>query len=200
MSEAFAPSPYLERRNRIETYFDRTAIDAWTQLTSDAPVSKIRETVRAGRDRMRNILLSRLPQDLHGARVLDAGCGSGALSVEAARRGAHVVGVDISEKLIELAQDRLPSDVDPAQVTFLAGDMLDEAHGRFDYAVFMDSLIHYEPDDAVQALERLAPRVSRAIQFTHAPRTAALSVMHAVGRIFPRGDRAPAITPMGEFG
>ncbi len=32
--------------------------------------------------------------------------------------------------------------------------------------------------------------------FTFAPRTPALSVMHAIGRRFPRGDRAPAIEPV----
>jgi magnesium-protoporphyrin O-methyltransferase len=30
---------------------------------------------------------------------------------------------------------------------------------------------------------------------TLAPRTPALTVMHNVGKIFPRGDRAPAIVP-----
>ena len=50
------PSRYEHRRGQIETYFDRTAADAWARLTSDAPVSGIRATVRAGRDRMRGIL------------------------------------------------------------------------------------------------------------------------------------------------
>ena len=50
----------------------------WERLTSDAPVSRIRQTVREGRDRMRALMLSRLPEDLRGARVLDAGCGAGA--------------------------------------------------------------------------------------------------------------------------
>jgi magnesium-protoporphyrin O-methyltransferase len=52
---------YQERRGKIETYFDRTAADAWSKLTSDAKVSRIRETVRAGRDDMRQTLLSWLP-------------------------------------------------------------------------------------------------------------------------------------------
>ena len=30
------------------------------------------------------------------------------------------------------------------------------------------------------------------------PETPALAVMHAVGRLFPRGERAPAIEPVGE--
>ena len=80
---------YAERRGELEHYFDRTAADAWARLTSDAPVSRIRATVRAGRTEMRNTLLSWLPEDLTGARILDAGCGTGALAVEAARRGAH---------------------------------------------------------------------------------------------------------------
>ena len=40
---------YLERRGQIEDYFDRTAVQAWERLTSDAPVGRIRATVRAGR-------------------------------------------------------------------------------------------------------------------------------------------------------
>jgi magnesium-protoporphyrin O-methyltransferase len=185
-------------RGRLETYFDRTAKDAWEQLTSDAPVSKIRETVRAGRDRMRALLLSWLPEDLTGARILDAGCGTGALAVEAARRGAHVVAVDVSASLIEIAKARAPALIGAGEIDFRVGDMLNPAHGRFDYAVAMDSLIHYPTTEVVTALSRIAERTSRSIAFTFAPRTPALSLMHAVGLIFPRGDRAPAIVPIGE--
>jgi magnesium-protoporphyrin O-methyltransferase len=42
---------YDERRSELKTYFDRTAVDAWARLTSTAPVSRIRATVRAGRAR-----------------------------------------------------------------------------------------------------------------------------------------------------
>lgn len=48
---------YLERRSQIEAYFDRTAADAWARLTSDAPVSGVRATVRAGREQMRQLLV-----------------------------------------------------------------------------------------------------------------------------------------------
>jgi magnesium-protoporphyrin O-methyltransferase len=191
---------YAERRTKLEAYFDRTAVEAWARLTSDAPVSKIRATVRAGRDRMRATLLSYLPDDMHGMRLLDAGCGTGLLAVEAARRGAHVTAVDVSPKLVQLAGERLPADVDPAQLDFRVGDMLDRGLGRFDYAVAMDSLIHYDAGDIVQALGTLAERVDRGIVFTFAPRTPALTAMHAVGKLFPRGDRAPAIQPVGQGG
>lgn len=191
---------YELRRTQLETYFDRTAVEAWSRLTSDAPLSKIRATVRAGRDRMRAMLLDWLPDDLTGSRVLDAGCGTGAFATEAARRGAHVVAIDVAATLVELARERRPVDVDPTSVEFRVGDMLDPALGRFDYVVAMDSMIHYSARDAVRMLTSLAQRVDGSILFTFAPRTPALSVMHAVGRLFPRGDRAPAIEPVSEGG
>jgi magnesium-protoporphyrin O-methyltransferase len=188
---------YQERRGQIENYFDRTAAAAWEKLTSDAPVSRVRATVRAGRDRMRQTLLSWLPQDLQGRRVLDAGCGTGAFAVEAARRGAQVTAIDLSPTLVDLARSRLPPEV-ASQIDFRSGDMLDPALGHFDHVVAMDSIIHYHTEDAVNALARLAERTSTSMVFTFAPRTPLLSVMISLGRLFPRGNRAPWIEPMAE--
>ena len=187
---------YAARQAELRQYFDRTAVDAWKRLTSDAPVNRIRATVRAGRDNMRRTLLEWLPQDLQGARVLDAGCGTGALSVELARRGACVVAIDLSPTLIGLGRERLPDSLGLGEIHFQVGDMLDPALGHFDYVVAMDSLIHYAPIDTVRVLQGMAQRTGQALLFTFAPRTAALSVMHAVGRLFPRSDRAPAIEPV----
>ncbi len=187
---------YIARRGELEVYFDRTAVEAWRRLTSDDPVGRVRATVRAGRDAMRRLLLSYLPNDLEGARILDAGCGTGALAIEAARRGADVLAIDLSSTLVGLAQERTPRDIGVGRVRFQVGDMLDPALGRFDFVVAMDSLIHYRGADIARSLAALAPRTSGAIVFTVAPRTPALSVMHAVGRLFPRGERAPAIQPI----
>lgn len=189
---------YLDRRGEIETYFDRTAMDAWAKLTSNAPVSRIRRTVREGRDQMRSTLLSWLPADISGRRILDAGCGTGALATEAARRGAHVVAVDISPKLVELAARRSAEELKREAVDFRVGDMLDPALGRFDHVIAMDSLIHYKAGDIANAIELLAERTRASILFTFAPKTPALALMHAVGRAFPRANRAPAIEPVSD--
>lgn len=189
---------YLQRRGELETYFDRTAVDAWAKLTSDAPVGRIRATVRAGRDEMRNTLLSWLPDNMSGARVLDAGCGTGALSIEAARRGARVVAIDLSPTLVAVARDRIPADIDPSSIDFTSGDMLEPKLGKFDFVVAMDSLIHYEAHDICRVMAGLAARTRHSLLVTFAPKTPALAVMHAVGRLFPRGDRAPAIEPVSE--
>jgi magnesium-protoporphyrin O-methyltransferase len=189
---------YQERRGQIALYFDKTAIEAWTRLTSDSPLGRIRATVRAGRDRMRQTLLGWLPEDLRGERVLDAGCGTGALAIEAARRGATVVAVDLSPSLVRLAAERAPESLGAGRVEFLVGDMLDPAFGRFDRIFAMDSLIHYAPADAVAAVAGLAARAEHSVLFTFAPKTALLAVMHATGRLFPRRNRAPSIEPVGE--
>jgi len=187
---------YEQRRGELETYFDRTAVDAWSRLTSEAPVGRIRATVRAGRYEMRNTLLDWLPADLSGRRVLDAGCGTGALAIEAARRGAQVIAIDLSPTLVGLARERTQGDLAAGSVTFLVGDMLDPSLGRFDHIVAMDSLIHYQARDIVRVLAGFAARAEASLLLTFAPKTPLLAVMHAAGRLLPRGDRAPAIEPV----
>jgi len=206
---------YTDRRSQIEQYFDRTAVQAWARLTSDAPVSGVRATVRRGRDEMRRLICSWIgdepgavegrdlgPNDppvvqrIGGRRILDAGCGTGLMAVDLARQGARVTAIDLSPNLIQLARERLPQDLGGGSVSFLAGDMLDERLGRFDHVVAMDSLIHYSPHQAMAAISALAPRVDRSMVLTFAPRTAPLMAMMAVGRLFPRADRSPAIYPV----
>lgn len=179
---------------RVETYFDKTATRAWERLTSDAPVSRIRETVRAGRDRMRAQILSRLPDDLTGVRVLDAGCGAGQMTAELAARGADVVAVDISPALVEIAQARLPRGLQN-RVRFQSGDMLDTRLGTVDHVVAMDSLIYYTQADLTRALTALAARTRGKVVFTVAPRTPLLMAMWQVGKLFPRADRSPVMVP-----
>jgi len=147
---------------------------------------------------MRATLLSWLPADLHGARLLDAGCGTGALAVAAAQRGAAVLAIDLSPTLVNLARERQPAIGGPGTIDFRSGDMLDPALGRFDFVVGMDSLIHYTAADAVRVLSCLGQRTNTAMLFTYAPSNPALAAMHSVGKLFPRGDRAPSIVPVAE--
>ena len=193
---------YEQRRGKIEDYFDRTAVKAWEQLTSTAPVGRIRTTVRAGRERMRAQLLDWLPADMQGMRVLDAGCGTGALALDAARRGAHVVAIDLSPALVKVARDRvaeLQADAPLAgHIDWRSGDMLDPALGEFDHVVAMDSLIHYTEADMVRIVASWSQRTRRSMLLTFAPRTPLLAAMRSVGSLFPRSNRAPWIEPVAE--
>ncbi len=58
-----------------------------------------------------------------GERVLDIGCGAGETAIAAARRvgsGGHVVGVDISKPLLDLARERAKS---IANINFIEADV-----------------------------------------------------------------------------
>ena len=184
---------YSATRDRVEHYFDRSATKVWERLTSDAPVSRIRQTVRAGRDAMRAVMLGQLPADLTGLRVLDAGCGAGQMTAELAARGAAVMAVDISPELVKIAQSRLSAE-HMGRVTFAAGDMTAD-YGAFDYVLAMDSLIYYDTADITQALARLGARTSGAVVFTVAPKTPLLMAFWTAGKLFPRADRSPVMIP-----
>lgn len=191
-------TPYTARREALATYFDSTARQAWIDLTSDVKVSGIRATVRAGREEMRETLVSWLPRDLRRTKVLDAGCGTGALSIAAACRGAEVTGVDVAGGLVDVARERASIFTGHGKIHWHAGDMLDPTLGTFAHVVAMDSLIHYAPEDLVAALAQLAERATRSVLFTFAPHTKLLGAMHSVGKIFPKSDRSPAIIPVSE--
>jgi magnesium-protoporphyrin O-methyltransferase len=184
---------YSTTLSRVEDYFDRSATKVWERLTSDAPVSRIRQTVREGRDQMRALMLSRLPYDLRGARVLDAGCGAGQMTAELAARGADVLAVDISPALVKIARERLPAML-RGRVEFASGDMTAD-HGNFDHVVAMDSLIYYNTADITAALTRLGARTTGSVVFTVAPRTPFLMAFWSMGKLFPRSDRSPIMVP-----
>lgn len=72
------------------------------------------------------------------SRVLELGCGSGwPTAQQLADAGLDVVGVDISERMLERARDRVPSG------SFVQGDMraLPEDIGRFDGVTAFFSLL-----------------------------------------------------------
>jgi cyclopropane fatty-acyl-phospholipid synthase-like methyltransferase len=57
-----------------------------------------------------------------GTRLLDVASGPGALTAEAANRGARSVGVDLSPRMIELAQRRTEVKVTEHAATYFVPD------------------------------------------------------------------------------
>jgi SAM-dependent methyltransferase len=74
--------------------------------------------------------------------VLDAGCGTGRVAIELARRGADVVGVDVDASMIAEARRRAP------QLTWLEGDLAGLDLGRsFDVVVMAGNVPIFCPPD-----------------------------------------------------
>ena len=185
---------YLAKRARLENYFNEVSSDAWGKLTSNEPVSFVRQLVREGREKMQLAIMEKLPKDLTGLRVLDAGCGTGALSRMLDERGAEVVGVDISDKLIEVAKNRSGSN---SNIEYFSGDMKEESFGNFDYIIAMDSLIHYSTEDVMSSLVDFSKRTNISVLFTIIPSTFVLRTKLHLGKLFPKSERSPEVVPIG---
>ena len=185
---------YLAKRARLENYFNEVSSDAWDKLTSNEPVSYVRQLVREGREKMQEAIMQKLPQDLQGARILDAGCGTGVLSRMLDERGAEVVSVDISDKLIEVAKNRSRSH---RNIEYFAGDMKEKSFGNFDYIIAMDSLIHYSTEDVVSSIAEFSKRANNSVLFTVIPSTFALRTKLRLGKYFPKSERSPEVVPIG---
>jgi len=91
------------------------------------------------------------PIDSHGTRILDAGCGTGyrALVLVMANPGAEVVGIDVSPKSIELAQQRIDYHGYGERVKFhvLAIEDLPQLGLQFDY-INCDEVLYFFDDIA----------------------------------------------------
>ena len=96
---------------------------------------------------------------LNGQRVLDVGCGGGILADAMARKGADVLGIDLAEKSLKVAQLHA-LEAGTSQITYrlvaaeaLAAEMPD----HFDVVTCMEMLEHVpDPASVVQACARLA--------------------------------------------
>jgi trans-aconitate methyltransferase len=88
-----------------------------------------------------------------GERILDLGCGTGALTAEIAARGAETLGVDGSEEMIAQARKKFPAlrfeRCDARKLGF---------EGEFD-AVFSNAVLHWIPE-----AEQVIAGVARALK------------------------------------
>jgi ubiquinone/menaquinone biosynthesis C-methylase UbiE len=67
--------------------------------------------------------LARLYEDIatrltSGERVLDVGCGTGALAVRLARQGCYITGIDVSPRMLTRAAERVRAEAMDSQVVF----------------------------------------------------------------------------------
>ena len=90
-----------------------------------------------------------------GARLLDAGCGSGQKARFFEDRGFHVLGIDFSEKLLEIARQTATASefrlLDLRDIGMLA----EEFEGVFAQA----SLLHIPKTEALSAIEGMVSRL-----------------------------------------
>ena len=124
-----------------------------------------------------------------GDDVLDVACGTGNVSLVAARRGARVVGVDAAARLVEDAAARVPGG------RFLSGqaESLPVGDGAFDVALSAFGVIFSpDPDRAASELLRAVRPGGRVAITTWAPEGAIFRAGALLaGEVFPPRENPP---------
>lgn len=111
-----------EAGDRVASYDQR-----WAQMAARG------ENVHGEADFVTTLELPRPP-----ARVLDAGCGTGRVAAELARRGLDVVGVDVDAAMLAQARAKSPD------VAWIEADLADLDLGRtFDVVVLAGNVMIY---------------------------------------------------------
>ncbi|HEY2818994.1 MAG TPA: bifunctional 2-polyprenyl-6-hydroxyphenol methylase/3-demethylubiquinol 3-O-methyltransferase UbiG [Casimicrobiaceae bacterium] len=102
--------------------------------------------------------IERIAGDLRGKRVVDIGCGGGILSEAMASKGAHVVGIDLSDKALGVARlHKLESGTDVEYRLVAAETLAAQSSAAFDVVTCMEMLEHVPgPASIVAAAAKLA--------------------------------------------
>lgn len=129
-----------ERREIVELgpWFHNLHLPDGSETAPDHPLGDFPATKWAQ-------LASWIPADLTGWTALDVGCNAGFYSFELARRGAHVVGIDVDPLFLEQAcWARTQFGFDEAQVEFRLAQLyeLGRSTERFDLVLFMGVFYH----------------------------------------------------------
>src|SRR3989338_637976 len=90
-----------------------------------------------------------------GDSVLDVGCGGGTKYAYLVKKGLRVVGIDFSEKMIEIAKREVP------EGTFLVLDLgdVDKLDYLFDGIFMQAALLHVPKKEVIGKLEKLTKKL-----------------------------------------
>ena len=130
---------------------------------------------------------------LAGKKVLDVGCGGGILAEAMAGRGAHVTGIDLSEKSLRVAELHLMQSKADVRYECASPEQYAERHAAaFDVVTCMELLEHVpQPATVVAACSRLV-RPGGQVFFSTINRNAKAYLFAVIGaeyllRLLPRG-------------
>lgn len=154
-------------RDRIQQYFEKEHGD-FDALYSDP--RKIKDFVRWAQywygkkpiiGRLKS-LVELIGDNIKGVKILEVGSGPGYYSIELARKGAEVKGIDFAGGMVEIAKRN--AEKIAVAVDFKKADIFEfNEDGKFEY-VFATGVIEYiEPRDQKRFLSKLASLSKRYV-------------------------------------
>lgn len=155
------PGGFMVDKDQISREWDR-ASDSWADF--------VREGKDYFREEMNNPAAFKIIGNVKGKQVLDLSCGEGYNTRILARMGAKVVGVDFSEKMIELArQTEKEEKLGISYCVSDAADLKDFQSERFDVVTCLMALMDIEQyEDAISEVARVLKKNGRFVfSITH---------------------------------
>lgn len=150
----------MENRKIQEALFHNTYAEDCKSMTKEEfnkkyPNKKFHTVGNAS-----TLYLSKLFKKLAGKRVLDYCCGSGEISIQLAKEGAIVTGIDISEEEIRTAIKEAERAGVKDKCTFIVDDAENSGLGdeKFDCIICSAVLHHLDLDAAYKEIARLVKK------------------------------------------
>ena len=202
---AVAPEPALfaarepsETGSRVRKYFETSGFSRWTAIYGTGDVPPIWKVIRDGHDRALETVTSWVATS-KGHTALDAGCGTGNLSVELAHHGFEVDAFDVSAPMIHFAKYINAGRTKGIPPRFLVGDIaaLAGRDRRYDVVCCLDVLFHYPYEEVADMLTRLTSLAAHKVVGSFALRTPMNDFWMKVGQRFHAKNR---MTKLHMFG
>lgn len=183
-----------EHKDMLRSYFNGQGFQRWASIYGDDKLSTVRNTVRQGHAVMMDKAFDWL-QKLHlpkGAKVLDAGCGTGLFSIRLAKAGYKVKAADIASQMVDKTREDATKQGVAGNMEFEVNS-IESVSGTFDAVVCFDVLIHYPAEGFAEAFSNLSNLTKGDLIFTYAPYNKILAFQHWLGGFFPKKERRTTI-------
>jgi len=175
----------------VRQYFETSGFSRWTAIYGTGDIPPVWKVIRDGHQRALDTVVEWLSNERHAHTVLDAGCGTGTLSVALANQGFEVEAFDISAPMIHFAKYSAAGRCKGIAPTFQVGDIASLAGEKrsYDIVACLDVLFHYPYDEMQVMVQRLAALSSRKIIGSFALRTPMNDFWMKVGQRFHAKNR-----------
>jgi 2-polyprenyl-3-methyl-5-hydroxy-6-metoxy-1,4-benzoquinol methylase len=143
-------SSVRDPRERVKEYFDKESSEYCAYFDASAKLSSVtrrvsRRLFQSAIQGRREAVIALCPQPLEGVKICEVGSGGGHYSIELARRGASVLGLDIAPKMVAHATQWASREGVASRCWFREADIFEfETGEKFD-VVFAAGVIDYIP-------------------------------------------------------
>ena len=182
----------IQETRRIQSYFNGAGFERLSVIYGEEKCTGFKRIVREGHRRVVETAISwlRPANGFESQTVLDAGCGTGSLSIPLAQAGARVKGIDLSDRMIEAARERASrAGIPDGVLAFAVGD-LTSTNQAYDTIVCIDVFARYPTEAAIEILRHLSSLAGQRLVLTFTPKTMMDRVWHAIGALVARRTQA----------